>query len=154
MLKIALLATILLSTPLLAETDFTGNWMLNTGKSQYGQFPAPEVMMRTVQYKDAVLNMSTYQKGAQGEVTTELKYTTNGKPSINGGNKGTAHWEGATLIIESSREAQGATLTQRDQWSLSADNKTLTVMTHVKLPNGDFDVKQVFEKAPTAPAHK
>ena len=149
--KILLLATILIATPLFAETDFSGNWMLNTGKSQYGQFPAPEVMLRTVQYKDAVLNMSTYQKGAQGEVTTELKYTTNGKPSVNGSNTGTAHWEGPSLIIESSREAQGAKLTQRDQWTLSSDSKTLTVMSHLKLPNGEFDVKQVFEKAPAAP---
>jgi hypothetical protein len=29
---------------------------------------------------------------------------------------------------------------------LSADGKTLTVNAHVTLPNGEFDVKQVFEK--------
>jgi hypothetical protein len=52
------------------------------------------------------------------------------------------------LVIESSREAQGARLTQRDTWSLSPDGKTLTVTTKVKLPNGEFDVKQVFEKTP------
>jgi hypothetical protein len=122
--------------------------MLNVAKSQYGQFPAPEVMLRTVQIQGTQLSMKTYQKGAQGEVTTELKYTTDGKPSINGANTGSAVWYGDTLVIESSREAQGARLTQRDSWSLSPDGKTLTVTTKVKLPNGEFDVKQVFEKTP------
>ncbi len=140
-----------LALPLLAAPNFSGSWMLNVSKSQYGQFPAPEVMMRSVKMQGPLLTMSTYQKGAQGEVTTELKYTTDGKPSVNGANTGTASWSGETLVIESSREAQGAKLTQRDVWSLSPDGKTLTVNTHLKLPNGEFNVKQVFEKAPSAP---
>ena len=124
--------------------------MLNLAKSQYGQFPAPEVMMRTIQHKDPALSMSTYQKGAQGEVTTELKYTTDGKPAVNGENKGSAHWDNDKLVIETARDYQGTKLTQREEWTLSADGKTLTIATHVKLPNGEFDVKQVFEKAPSA----
>ena len=145
------LAFLVLALPLLATPNFSGSWMLNVSKSQYGQFPAPEVMLRSVKMQGVQISMSTYQKGAQGEVTTELKYTTDGKPSVNGANTGTAAWSGETLVIESSREAQGAKLTQRDVWSLSPDGRTLTVNTHLKLPNGEFDVKQVFEKAPSAP---
>jgi hypothetical protein len=137
-----------ISLPLLAQTNFSGSWMLNLSRSQYGQFPAPEVMLRSVEMQGASLTMKTYQKGTQGEVTSDLKYSTDGKPSVNGPSTGTARWEGDTLVIESSREAQGNKLTQRDVWSLSADGKTLTVNTHVKLPNGEFDVKQVFERAP------
>lgn len=133
--------------PMMAA-DFSGSWMLNLAKSQYGQFPAPDVMMRTVKMAGTQLTMSTYQKGAQGEVSSELKYTTDGKPSVNGASTGIAKFEGEALVIESSREAQGAKLTQRDTWTLSPDKKTLTVQSHVKLPNGEFDVKQVFEKAP------
>ena len=151
-MKRALLVSLALALPLLAEPNFTGSWMLNLAKSQYGQFPAPEVMLRSVTYTGGLLTLSTYQKGAQGEVTTELKYSTDGKPSINGENKGTAKWQGDMLIIESSRKAQGADLSQRDQWTLSPDGKTLTVSTHVTLPNGEFDVKQVFEKTPTVGA--
>jgi len=137
-----------LAIPMIAAPNFSGSWMLNIAKSQYGQFPAPEVMIRKVQVQGTQLSMSTYQKGAQGEVTTELKYSTDGKPSVNGANTGTASWSGDKLVIESSREAQGAKLNQRDTWSLSGDGKTLTVNTHIKLPNGEFDVKQVFEKTP------
>lgn len=134
--------------PLFAAPNLSGNWMLNLTKSQYGQFPAPEVMMRQIDHKDPVLSMATYQKGGQGEVTTSLKYTTDGKAVVNGENKGSAHWESDKLVIESSRDYQGTKLTQHEEWTLSADGKTLTIATHVKLPNGEFDVKQVFEKAP------
>ena len=33
-----------------------------------------------------------------------------------------------------------------DIWTLSADRKTLTVDSHVGLPNGEFDIQQVFER--------
>ncbi len=49
-------------------------------------------------------------------------------------------------MIESSREFQGATLKQKEIWTLSADGKMLTVDSHVSIPNGEFDVKQVFDK--------
>jgi hypothetical protein len=137
--------------PLAAAPDFSGRWMLNNAKSQFGQFPAPEVMMRSVKVSGVQLAMTTYQKGTQGEVTTELKYTTDGKPSANGASTGVARIDGETLVIESSREAQGAKLTQRDVWTISPDGKTLTVQSHITLPNGAFDVKQVFERAPVLP---
>lgn len=137
-----------LSVPLAAAPNLSGNWVLNLAKSQYGQFPAPEVMMRQIQHNDPALSMSTFQKGAQGEVTTELKYSTDGKPAVNGENRGSARWEGDKLVIETSRDYQGARLSQHEEWTISADGKTLTIATHVKLPNGEFDVKQVFEKAP------
>jgi len=136
----------LLTLPLVAAPNFSGSWVLNTAKSEYGQFPAPEVMTRKIQHNDPALSMSTYQKGAQGELTTDLTYTTDGKPAVNGPNQGSAHWQGDKLIIETSRDYQKTKLVQRDEWSLSVDKKTLTVVTHVKLPNGEFDVKQVFEK--------
>ena len=147
MLRQAVL-TFLLAVPLAAAPNLSGNWILNLAKSQYGQFPAPEVMVRQIQHQDPALSMSTYQKGAQGEVTTELKYSTDGKPSVNGENKGSAHWENDKLVIDAGRDYQGTQLTQREEWTLSADGKTLTIATRVKLPNGEFDVKQVFEKAP------
>ena len=142
-----LLLAILLAVPLAAAApNLSGSWVLNLAKSQYGQFPAPEVMIRKIQHADPALSMSTYQKGAQGEVTTELKYTTDGKPVVNGENQGSAHWEGDRLVIETSRDYQKTKLTQREEWTLSPDGKTLSIATHVKLPNGEFDVKQVFEK--------
>ena len=133
-----------------AAPNLSGEWKLSVVKSNYGAFPAPQSMVRKVSYAEPKLSMHTVQKGAQGEVTSDLAYTTDGKPSVNklqsGESKGTAQWIGDKLMIESERVVQGATLTQKEIWSLSADGKTLTVDAHVTLPNGEFDVKQVFER--------
>ena len=145
----ALLITAFCALPLAAAPNLSGTWVLNLAQSQYGQFPAPEVMTRQIQHQDPALSISTFQKGAQGQVTTELKYTTDGKPAVNGDNKGSARWDHDKLVIETSRDFQGTKLTSREEWTLSSDGKTLTVATHLKLPNGEFDVKQVFEKAPS-----
>lgn len=133
-----------------ATPNFSGEWKFNAAKSDFGKFPAPQSITRKIAQQGAKLSMTNIQKGAQGEVTTELVYTTDGKPVTNkaqgGESKGSAQWIGDKLMIESSREVQGVTLTQKDIWTLSPDGKTLTVDSHVALPNGEFDIKQVFDK--------
>jgi hypothetical protein len=133
-----------------ANPNLSGEWKLNLAKSDYGKFPAPISVTRKIDDNGSKLVSITTQKGAQGEVTSKLTYTTEGKESVNevagGQSKGTAQWIGGILIIESSREFQGATLKQKEIWRPSADGKVLTIDAHVSIPNGEFDVKQVFDK--------
>ena len=134
-----------------AAPNFSGEWKLDLSRSQYGAVPAPLAVTRKITEQGASLSWSTYQKSAQREATTELKYTTDGKECINkvtnGEAKGAAKWQGDTLVIESSQQVQGAELKSRETWTLSADGKTLTVLTHLSLPQqGEFDVRQVFAK--------
>jgi hypothetical protein len=130
--------------------NFSGDWKLDLARSQYGSFPAPAAMTRKIQHSDPALAMSTSQKGPQGEVTTELKYSTDGKPVVNklasGETHGTARWDGDRLVIESAREVQGGQAKQKETWNLSDGGKTLTILTHIAVPQGEFDVKQVFVK--------
>jgi hypothetical protein len=135
----------------LAAPNFSGDWKMNVAKSEFGPIPPPEILTRTIKHQDPVLQYWTHQKGAQGAVTTELKYTTDGKECVNQVNgseaKGTAKWEGDHLVIESEREVQGVHLTARETWMLSADGKTLTIQNHISVPQqGEFDVKLVLEK--------
>ena len=133
-----------------AAPNLSGEWKLNVAKSNYGAFPAPQSMTRMIVHADPKLTVASVQKGVQGEVSSEYTYTTDGKPAVNkvqgGESKGSAQWIGDKLMIESERVFQGATLKQKEIWSLSADGKTLTVDAHVTIPNGEFDVKQVFER--------
>jgi hypothetical protein len=130
--------------------NLTGDWKLNLAKSQYGSIPAPVEVTRKVKLEGVNLSMSTQQKTVQRDSTSELKYTTDGKVCVNkvtnGDAKGTAHWEGDTLIIESSQQNGPQELKSREVWMLSADGKTLTVQTHLTLPQGGVDVKQVFDR--------
>ena len=133
-----------------AEPNLSGEWKLNLTKSDYGKFPTPISVTRKIDHTGSKLVFTTTQKGAQGEVTSKLAYTTDGKESVNevtgGESKGTAQWIGEMLTIESSRVFQGTTLKQKEIWRLSSDGKVLTIDSHVSIPNGEFDVKQVFDK--------
>ncbi len=146
-----LIATLLLASSAFAAPNLTGEWKLNLTKSQYGPIPVPLEVTRKIKIEGISLSMSTYQKSAQRESTSELKYTTDGKVCINkmtnGDSKGTAHWDGDTLVIESSQQNGPAEIKSREAWTLSPDGKTLTILTHLTIPQqGEIDVKQVFEK--------
>jgi hypothetical protein len=145
---VALFAMTLLAAQANAAPNFTGQWKLNLSKSDYGpiQAYAPEFMMRSINHADPVLQISTHSKGAQGETTTDLKYTTDGQPAENKGSKGAAKWEGDKLVVDSVREMQGAELKSHDVWALSPDGKTLTVNSHLTAPQGEFDIVFVFDK--------
>jgi hypothetical protein len=150
-MKRFLIATLLLASSAFAAPNLTGEWKLNLAKSQYGPIPAPLEVTRQIKVEGISLSMSTYQKSAQRENTSELKYTTDGKVSVNkvtnGDSKGTAHWDGDTLIIESSQQNGPAEIKSREAWTVSPDGKTLTILTHLTIPQqGEIDVKQVFEK--------
>jgi hypothetical protein len=150
-MKRFLIATLLLASSAFAAPNLTGEWKLNLAKSQYGPIPAPLEVTRKIKVEGISLSMSTYQKSAQRENTSELKYTTDGKVSVNkvtnGDSKGTAHWDGDTLIIESSQQNGPAEIKSREAWTVSPDGKTLTILTHLTIPQqGEIDVKQVFEK--------
>jgi len=134
-----------------AAPNLTGEWKLNIAKSDYGPIPAPEVMTRKITHAEPSLEYSTYQKGEQGEIKSELKYTTDGKVCVNklpqgGEAKGTAKWEDDKLVIDSTREAQGAELKFKETWSLSEGGKVLTINNHITAPQGVFDLKLVFDK--------
>jgi len=158
-MKKPLAAVVMLAAPLLlvsiraqAAPNFSGEWKMNASKSDFGPMAAqaPEVLTRSIKHADPVLEIATYSKGAQGEIKTQLKYTTDGKESVNklpnGDAKGTAKWQGDHLVIESTREAQGMQIKQADTWTLSEGGKVLTVASHVTIPQGEFDLKYVFEK--------
>ncbi len=133
-----------------AAPNLSGTWKLNAAKSDYGPIPPPDKMDRKITHEDPSLKMTTTQTGQQGEITTELAYTTDGKPSTNktprGEVTGTAKWDGDVLVIDSKRKIQDMDISSNERWSVSEDGKTLTITTKLNTPQGDFEVKQVLEK--------
>ncbi len=145
------IAALLLASSAFAAPNLTGNWKLNLAKSQYGLLPAPLEVTRKIKLDGVSLSMSTYQKSSQREGSSELQYTTDGKVCVNkmtnGESKGTARWQGDTLIIESSQQNGPSEIKSRETWTLSPDGRTLTILTHLSIPQqGEIDVTQVFEK--------
>jgi hypothetical protein len=133
-----------------AKPNFSGTWKLNAAKSDFGAMPAPDTRTDKITHADPDLVDAYTQSGQMGEVTAEMKYSTDGKETTNTvrGNqvKSTAKWEGDELTIAGKAQFNGADVTLNDRWSLSDDGKTITIHRHVNSPMGETDQKIVLEK--------
>jgi hypothetical protein len=147
-LVIALFAAVALGDD---KPNFSGEWALNIDKSNLGPMPPPTSMTRKVDHSDPALSFTEAVAGTpQGDVTTTVKVTTDGKESTNQmmGNpaKTTANWDGGTLVISMSMDFQGTEVKLVDKWALGEDGKTLTDNRHIVVPQGEFDVTYVLNK--------
>lgn len=143
------------------KADFSGDWTLNAEKSTQPQGGmgggARMGGGNFVATQDGnvltVVRSRTGQDGTQS--TTTMKYTLDGKESINasprGDSKSIAKWsaDGKSLTIETSRtmEMNGESMTMKSSevWSLS-DPKTLAVNTTREGMNGEVKSNMIYEK--------
>jgi|HubBroStandDraft_4_1064222.scaffolds.fasta_scaffold76440_2 hypothetical protein len=150
MFFVALLAAAFGLLPAQAKPNFTGAWKLNVAKSDFGAMPAPDSRNDKIVHDDPALADTIAQSGQMGETTAEMKFSTDGKETTNSvrGNevKSIAKWEADELVIDGKAQFNGADVTLKDRWSLSADGKTLTIQRHVNSPMGETDQKFVLEK--------
>jgi hypothetical protein len=134
-----------------SKPNFSGEWTLVPGKSDFGMMPPPSSGVQKITHSEPQLKMVSTQISDQGTNTTESTYTTDGKECVNKGfmdseMKSTAKWDGDVLVIDSKMDMQGNAITLTNKMALSTDGKTLTVNMHFASPMGDGDVKMVYEK--------
>jgi hypothetical protein len=131
--------------------NLSGTWKLNASKSDFGQIPVPD--SRTEKITDAepsIKIVSTWTGGAMGDGSNTMDLDTTGKETstqIMGNDaKSTAKWDGTSLVVNTTMQMQDADVAVRSTYNLSADGKTLTVLSHVSSPMGEIDMKAVFDK--------
>ena len=157
LLSIAVLLTFAASFAAAAQDkpNFSGTWVIDLTKSDFGPLPVPESMSLVVTHKDPALKIVSKQKGEMGEVTNERNVTTDGKDSTNKLNTGMGDpqtivsktsWSGKTLVSTYNLDAQGTPVGVKDTWELSPDAKVLTVTRALTTPDGDLAVKMTFNK--------
>ena len=130
--------------------NYSGHWVADLTKSDFGMAPPPERLERDIDHKDPDMKVKTTQKGQRGESVTESKYTTDGKEStiqMRGREaKIKAVFKDGKLVVASKSEINGAEIGQTETWTLSGDGKTLTIENEVKAPQGEFKMKLLLTK--------
>lgn len=156
----ALLASVALR-PAAAQgkTDFSGSWKLNMEKSDPmggrmggggGMGGGMADAVTTITQTATQLTIET----KFGDQTRTVTYFLDGKESTNqsrmGETKSKAHWDGGSLVIESTGTYTGAngamTITSKEVRSLGDDGKTMTVVSTRSTPNGEVTSKRVYDK--------
>lgn len=139
----------------LAAADFSGTWVLNKAKSDFGAMPEqmiPEKMTRVHAHSAGVLTAKTTQSGPRGEVTSDSKFKLDGSESVNGSAqnevKTIATLEGDAIVMKSTRKLREMNLAVTERYELAAGGASMTVHTTVGgTPMGDIVMKYVFDRA-------
>lgn len=133
-----------------AKPNFSGDWKLDTAKSDFGGFPGPSSMTQKISHEDPSLKIAAKMSTDNGDFDFESRYTTDGKESVNqfGPNsmKSTLTWEADVLLINSKGQFGDNEVTMKDKWELSGDGTTLTVSRHFSSSQGEMDQKLIFQK--------
>lgn len=120
-----ILAAILATFTLSAQTDFSGSWKLNSSKSKLGdQFSMAPKEIIVVQ-KGNDMSVERHSEWQGQEFTINDKFTLDGKECINAG------------FMDTQKKSTAA-------WS--ADKKSLTIKSKIPMQDGgDFSVTEVYK---------
>lgn len=134
-----------------AKPDFSGVWTVVADKSDFGPMPPPTSMTRTIVHKDPSIKMTLTQTGGtMGDSTTNLSFTTDGKPQANAVSGSqmttTAKWEGTAIVMSSTTSMQGADIRIDDRYELAEAGKTLILTRRYFTPAGEVTARLVMTK--------
>jgi len=118
-----------------ATPDFSGTWVLNTGKSTLAKDSTVKSETVIVDYKKSAI---TFHYKTDGKKSTE-KYIPDGQPRVTENMKSgqlisKASWQDSALVIESTLQIKVPNVTVSvsglkpivDRWTLGPDGRTLT----------------------------
>jgi hypothetical protein len=132
------------------KPDFSGHWVADLAKSDFGMMPPPSKLERDIDHKDPDISLKMLQVGERGEMKTESKFTTDGKEAkiqMRGREaKVKAKWDGSKLKMSYKTEFNGMEISQEEVWTMSDDGKSFTIDNAIKAPQGEFTTKSVFTK--------
>jgi len=154
----ALVAAMVIPFPARAQgkPDFTGTWTLDTAKSDpppQGRGGGGGAGGGTLTIKQTGTELTVTSEGRQGPQT--MTYKLDGSPSSNevmgrGGAqtvKSTAKWDGASLVIETTRDFNGMSITTKEVRTLAAGGKEMTIESTTQTPQGEMKRKVVYTKS-------
>jgi hypothetical protein len=150
-MRLATLALVAASVGFAAAPDFSGDWKLNSAKSDFGAFPAPSSLTQKVEHAEPKITVAFKMSSDMGNLDLTANYTTDGKECTNpgfGGSeiKSTAKWEGEALLMDNKGSFGDQPFTMKDKWTLSDGGKLLTIQRHFANAMGELDQKIVLEK--------
>jgi hypothetical protein len=141
-----------------AKPDFSGTWTLDTAKSD----PAPPGRGGggggggrggSVTIKQTGAELAVTSEGRQGPQTMTYKLdaseSTNQVMGRGGAQsvKSTAKWDGSSLVIETTRDFNGMSITTKEVRRLDNGGKEMHVESTTQTPNGEQKRKVVYTKS-------
>ncbi len=146
-----LVAVAMLASP--PKPDFTGKWVLNIAKSDFGPLPVPKSRTDEITQKGDHIKIVRTQTNSDDQTATltldcpiggadcNTSYSTN-QVTV----KAKATWSGEALVVDMNLTSGENQLQAIDTMTLSADGKTITAKRHIATSMGEGDVTLVLDK--------
>jgi len=133
-----------------AKPDFTGKWVLDKAKSDFGQMPAPDTMSRVIDHKEPKMKIAETGKSERGERSSERNITTDGRENKNifGSVEfvSRSKWEGKRLATEGKLKTQNGDFEINETMELNEDGKVMSLNRTFKGPQGEATQKLTLNK--------
>ena len=158
---LVLMMAVLVVNAQAGKTNFAGTWTLNAEKSTQPQADQGGGMRMgggnfVAKQEANLLTVERTRTGQDGQsTTTTMKYTLDGKESINtsprGDSKSVATWsaDGKSLSIETSRtmdvDGKSTIIKSTEAWTLT-DTNLLALASERKGPDGEVKTSMVYDK--------
>jgi len=153
--------------------NFSGSWRLDAGRcslSEISPYFQPDIRM-DIRHTEGRISIKKAIIGTTQTINREASYTTDRKESLHSGQgikdlKGVCYWENDRLIIDGEEEGAMAAMSSgggeparteyfrysiREEYSLSPDGKTLTIVTVIRVPEGEKKGTYVFDRTDGLP---
>jgi len=132
------------------KPNFSGNWKLNIGKSDFGMLPPPDSRTDVIEQTSDLVKDTVSSVGQQGPMNYVLAVKPDGtETTVHTGErdvKVSAVWDGPALVVTTKLDYQGSPVTIKSHWTLSADAAVWTQSAHIESPMGEMDTRMVFDK--------
>ncbi len=151
--KFLLLTLLLAAASLLAaKPNFSGEWKIDTAKSDFGDMPVPSEIVMQIEHSDPKLAMKQFQSGGpMGSMTADFVYMTDGtetKNKVRGTEiPSTAKWSGDALKITTKMSWQDNQVTIAETWKIAAGGRNLELLREMSSAQGTSTMKLVFAKS-------
>jgi len=134
-----------------SKPDFSGTWTRDAARSDPAQGRGGGGGGHTIKQTATEVAVTIAGRGGQetqiykldGSMSTNQTESPEGPLTV----KGTAKWDGASLVIETTREVRGMTITSKEVRTLDASGKEMTLEATVQTPQGEVKRKAVFVKS-------
>jgi hypothetical protein len=113
---------------------FVGTWTMDPARSESGHREVPiDAITLVIRLKGNALTMETTRReGGKNDYHEKLMFKDDGSETVQRGNAGIkvtskAHWEGSSLVLETSRQINGSMVSTVYAHTLSPDGKEMVM---------------------------
>ncbi len=134
-----------------SRPNFTGTWVMNAGKSDWGGLETPDILRYVIRHNGGNLVLVS----TQDSTSKRMEMSTDGQERLTEEDAESEiwarlYWDGKTLVWEGRRKAKPAHQVQpvrwTSRWSLSEDGKRLLVKRQITFAQGTVAQSLVLDK--------